>query len=122
MSVGIFHVDAVGYTNYQVSFVKRLVVPTQGVDPITLLKAVAVNLDFQYGLLLTEHAIERSQQWLGFRMQPRIINIAPSPVKSLVSPAPIQLVGRKHGRATLGTMEEGVNDEEAFPPGPADDG
>ena len=65
MTVGIFHVDSVGYTNHQVSFVKRLVGPTQvfggGVDPITQLKAVAVNLDYQYGLLLTEHAIEHAR-------------------------------------------------------------
>ena len=112
MSVGIFHVDAVGYTNYQVSFVKRLVGPTQGVDPITLLKAAAVNLDFQYGLLLTELAIERSQQLMGIRMQPRIINVAPSPIKSLVSPAPVQLVGRKHGRAALDVMDDGEDEED----------
>ena len=35
MTVGIFHVDAVGYTNYPVSFVKRLVGPTQGVGGVS---------------------------------------------------------------------------------------
>ena len=55
---------AVGYTNYQVSFVKRLVGSTQGVgsvDFIARLKAVAVNLDFHYGLLHMEYAIQHSK-------------------------------------------------------------
>ena len=99
-----------GYTNYRVSFVKRLVGPAHGVggvDPITRLKAVAVNLNFQYGLLLTEYAIEHRVQ-----MQPRIINVIPSPVKQLVSPAPVQVVGRKHGSAAAEGMEEGEDEED----------
>ena len=90
MTVGMFHVDAVGYTNYQVSFVKRLVGPTHdvgSVDPITRLKAVAVILDFHYGLLLTEYVIQNKKHRLGVTMQPRIITVVQSPIKQLVGPS-----------------------------------
>ena len=103
---------------------KRLVGPTQGVgsvDPVTRLKAVAVNLDFHYGLPLTEYAIQHSKQWLGVTMQPRIITVVPSPVKQLVSPVPAQVVGRKHGRAAVEAMEESEDYEDRRFHG-ADDG
>ena len=45
-------------------------------------------------------------------MQPRIITVVPSPVKQLMLPSAVQVVGRKHGRAAVEAMEESEDDED----------
>ena len=57
-----------GLGSYTVSLVKRLVDPRISAgcaDPIQSLAKAEVFLDYKYGLLLTEWAIQTSLEWLG---------------------------------------------------------
>jgi hypothetical protein len=103
MTIGVFQVEKVSCGSYTVSFVKRIVGPASSggsSDPISRLVGVEVNLDHRYGLLLSEFAVQTSLAWLGKEIQPRMINVVPSPVKQRTSQALAPVESRKRGRVS----------------------
>jgi hypothetical protein len=70
VSIGLFKVDLINNFSYVCSFQKRL--NGQGAtedDPMTRQMGVNVNLDYKYGLQLTEGALLNCRGWLGVDVQ-----------------------------------------------------
>ena len=79
VSMGLFKVDMITNFSYVCSFQKRL--NGQGAtedDPMTRQMGVNVNLDYKYGLLLTEGALMNCRGWLGVDVQCCIVPLLQS--------------------------------------------
>ena len=118
MTIGIFQVKKVGLGSYTVSLVKRLVGPRIGAgctDPILSLAKAEVFLDYKYGLLLTEWAIQTSLEWLGEAISPRVIAAVQSPAKLQVLPkAAVTSDSRKRLRYADQDLDD--NEDDSRPP------
>jgi hypothetical protein len=120
MTIGIFEVKRVGLGSYTVSLIKRLVGPSIGagcMDPIQSLAKAEVFLDYKYGLLLTEWAIQNSLDWLQRTISPRVIASVPSPVKLQALPrATGTLDSRKRSRCADQDLDDSEDDSRPPPP------
>jgi len=117
MTVGLFLVEEVNPLSYKCSFQKRLVGPQAQsigtVDQMTLLQGVDMNLDYRFGLVLSQAAIDNSRKYFGFQVQLRIANLQPmSPLKMLAPrSSPSSSVGHKRGIQTLESEDEAEDGE-----------
>ena len=120
MTIGILQVKKVGLGSYTVSLVKRLVGPRIGAgctEPILSLAKAEVFLDYKYGLLLTEWAIQTSLKWLGDAISPRVIAAVHSPAKLQALPkAAVTSDSRK--RLWYADQDLDDNEDDSRPPPP----
>ena len=120
MTIGILQVKKVGLGSYTVSLVKRLVGPRIGAgctEPILSLAKAEVFLDYKYGLLLTEWAIQTSLKWLGDAISPRVIAAVHSPAKlQALSKAAVTSDSRK--RLWYADQDLDDNEDDSRPPPP----
>ena len=95
--MGLFKVDMINNFSYVCSFQKRLNGMGATVDdPMTCQMGVNVNLEYKYGLQLTEGALTNCRGWLGVDVQRCIVPLLQSsPMKrsqhSLGAAAPLGL-------------------------------
>jgi hypothetical protein len=86
MTIALYEVTSIQATHYGCRFQKRIIGPhyTQlESDPLLPLQSIDVFLDYTYGLVLTQRAIDNCSVWLGFQVQRRQTQQLQSPIREL---------------------------------------
>ena len=115
ISLGLFRVESINNYSYVCSFQKRLngKGPVE-MDPMARLVQVNVDLDYTYGLMLTEGAVMNCQGWLGVDVQRCIVPLLQSsPLKRATqrSESLPSSSGSKTKRVQFEDVDEGEDDE-----------